>query len=155
MVSTSVKLRASRRGHGGFLIEKKMGLSSRFGRRAYGTGGRCVFSPSGPQAIGCTQILLPGIGSGQHLAAFGGELRQRQPRFGRDWLRWRLWMDHLVLEPVGEIGRAAGLTLRWLGLALAGLAAGRASDADVEVIIVAVHRADLGEPAAIALGLAA
>src|ERR1700722_17135184 len=97
-------------------------------------------------------MLLLGIRGSQNLAASGGQLRQRRPRSWRRGFRRRLGMDHLVLEPVGKVGRAASFTLRWFRLALALRATGRAFDADVEMIIVAVHRPDLGKPAAVTLG---
>src|SRR5712671_4208502 len=64
-------------------------------------------------------------------------------------------MDDRILEPVGEIAGAAALAGRRLRLALARAAAGRASDADMEVIVMAVHRPHLVEPATVALGFAA
>ena len=64
-------------------------------------------------------------------------------------------MEHRIFEPVGEIAGAAALAFRGLRLPLAIAAAGRTPDADMEVIIVAVHRAYLGEPTAIALGFPA
>src|SRR6266851_9012560 len=64
-------------------------------------------------------------------------------------------MDDRILEPKGEIAGAAALALRRRRLAFAFAAAGRTFDADMEVIVVAVHRPHLGEPAAIALGVAA
>src|SRR5216684_5675511 len=64
-------------------------------------------------------------------------------------------MDDRILEPKGEIAGAAALALRRRRLAFAFAAAGRTFDADMEVIVVAVHRPHLGEPAAVALGFAA
>src|SRR5260370_5294505 len=99
--------------------------------------------------------LLLGVRRGQYIAAGGRHLRQGHWRFRLWGFFRRVWMEHRILEPVGEIGSAAGFAFLRLGLALAFAAAGRASDADMEMIIVAVHRAHLGEPAAIALGFAA
>src|SRR5947199_10452265 len=94
--------------------------------------------------------LLLGVRSGQHLAAGGRQLRQGQRRF---WL-WRLFrrlrVNNRILEPIGQIAGAATFARRWFGLALAS-AARRTFDADMEVVVVAVHRPHLMEPAAIAL----
>src|ERR1700724_976258 len=64
-------------------------------------------------------------------------------------------MDDRILEPESEITRAAALALRGRRLAFAFAAAGRTFDADVEVIVVAVHGPHLGEPTAVTLGFAA
>ena len=64
-------------------------------------------------------------------------------------------MDHRILEPVGQIACAAAVAFRRGWLAFAFAAAGRTFDADMEVIVVPVHRPDLGKPATVALGLAA
>src|SRR5579863_1265979 len=100
-------------------------------------------------------MLWLGIRGGQNLAACGGQLRHRHRRFRLWRLRRWLGMNHLILEPIGEIGRAAGLALRRLRLGLAFGAARRAFDADMEVVVVAVHRSYLGKPAAVALGFPA
>src|SRR6266849_9962945 len=95
--------------------------------------------------------LLPGVMRGQNLAAGGRQLRKRHRRFWL-WRRFRrLGVNHRILEPVGEIAGLAALACRWLRLAFAFAAAGRTFDADMEGIIVAVHRPHLGEPAAVAL----
>src|SRR5579862_10042845 len=132
-----------------------MGLSSRFGHRAYGTGSRWAFNPSWPETIGCSQMLLPRVGGGQDLAALGRQLRQGQTRFWLRRLSRRLGVEHLILEPVSEIGRAAGFSLGGLRLLFAGGAAGWAFDADMKMIVVAPVRSDLGKPAAIVLSLTA
>src|SRR3981081_3465883 len=99
--------------------------------------------------------LLLGIRRGQHLFTGGRQLRQRHWLSRLRRLLRRLGMDDRILEPVGEIAGAAALAGRRLRLALAWAAAGRASDADMEVIVMAVHRPHLVQPAAGALGLAA
>src|SRR6185369_8835893 len=66
-----------------------------------------------------------------------------------------LRVENRILEPVGQIGRLATVASRWFRLALASGGAGRTFDADMEVIVVAVHRPHLVEPAAVALGFAA
>src|ERR1700733_2399918 len=103
----------------------------------------------------CYCPLLLGVRCGQNLPALRRQLRQRQPRLGLVRLRGGVRMDHLILEPVSEIVGAEGFALFVIRLALAGGAAGRAFDADVEVIVVGIHRPDLGQPAPIALGFAA
>jgi hypothetical protein len=57
-------------------------------------------------------------------------------------------------EPVGKIICTASFICRRRRLRLAIPVAGGTFDADVEVIIVPVHRADLGEPASVAFGFA-
>src|SRR5665213_1595458 len=100
-------------------------------------------------------MLLPGIGSRQNLAAGRRQLRQgyRLPRLCR--LFRRLRVEDRILEPVGEVGGAAAVAafLRLLALAVGG--SGWAGHPDVKVVIVAVPRTDLGEPAAVAFGFAA
>src|SRR3984893_1329934 len=64
-------------------------------------------------------------------------------------------MDDWILETESEISRLAALACRRVRLVLAFAAAGGAFDADMEMIIVAVHRPDFGEPTAVALGFAA
>src|SRR5207247_9095714 len=75
----------------------------------------------------------------------------------RFWL-WRLFrrlrVDNRILEPIGQIAGAATFAGRWFGLALAS-AARRTFDADMEVIVVAVHRPHLMKPTAVAPGFAA
>src|SRR5690349_18666435 len=97
-------------------------------------------------------LRLPG-GCMQHLLAGGRQLRQRD----RGTRFWRLFrrrgMKDFVLEPVTELRRLAAVVLGLLLLSLALAAAGRASHADVEVIVVSVPRPDLVQPAAVALGL--
>src|SRR6266849_8565944 len=99
--------------------------------------------------------LLLGVRSGQYLAAGGRQLRQGHRRF---WL-WRLFrrlrVDNRILEPIGQIAGAATFARRWFRLALATAGASRTFDADMEVVVVAVHRPHLMEPAAVALGFAA
>src|SRR5229473_6948668 len=99
--------------------------------------------------------LLLGVRCRQYLAAGGGHLRERHRRLRLRRLCGRLRMEHRILEPVGEIARAAAFAVRWLGLALAIARAGGAFDADMEMIVVAVHWPHLGEPAAVALGFPA
>src|SRR6185437_14286572 len=79
----------------------------------------------------------------QHLAAIGWHLRQcqRRPRLRR-YLR-RLRVEHGVAEPISEVGWLAAFALRRRRLRLAFRGTGRAGDAHVEVIVVAVHRPDL------------
>src|SRR5712671_4251417 len=95
------------------------------------------------------------VRSGQHLAAGGRQLRQGHRRF---WL-WRLFrrlrVDSRILEPIGQIAGAATVARRWFGLALASDGARRTFDADMEVVVMAVHRPHLMEPAAVALGFTA
>src|SRR5258708_33672776 len=105
-------------------------------------------SPSGSSS-------LLGVRRGQNLAAGGRQLRQRYPR---PWLRrffLRLGVDGRILEPERQVAGTGALAVRRCRLALAFAAAGGTFDADMEVIIVAIHRSDLGEPAAVALGFAA
>src|SRR6185437_5844186 len=64
-------------------------------------------------------------------------------------------MEHSVAEPIGKVGRFAAFIFRWRRLRLALRRTGGAGDANMEMIIVAIHRPDLPEPAPIALGLAA
>src|SRR5204862_6016195 len=71
----------------------------------------------------------------------------------RRHLRW-LRMQHRVTEPVGEVA-AAVARIGWRRLRLAAGITGRALDADVEVIVVTVHRPDLPQPAAVVAGIAA
>ena len=74
------------------------------------------------------------------------------------WLGWlfrRLRMNYRILEPVGEVRRAAAFAIWRRRLRHAFLRASGTGDADMEVIVMAVHRPDLGEPAAIAPGVAA
>src|SRR5258708_8273792 len=72
---------------------------------------------------------------------------------------WRFFrglrMDNGILEPVSEIGGLAAFVarLRWLPLALG--VAGWAHQANMEVVVMAPPRPDLGKPAAVALGVAA
>src|SRR6266481_2711741 len=100
-------------------------------------------------------MLLLRIRRVQNLFAGGRKLRQRWsgPR------RWRLFrrlrVEDRILKPVGELAFAAAFAAPLVRLSLAFAAAGRASHANVEVIIVAVPRAYLGKPAAVALGFAA
>src|SRR5581483_8813647 len=108
-----------------------------------------------PAIASPAQILLLGIWRGQHLAAFSRQLRQCQSRFWRGWLDRRLWMKHLVLEPVGKVGRLTAFILGLRLLALAFRAAGRAKHPDMEMVVVAPPRPDLGQPTAVALGYAA
>src|SRR6266481_1395943 len=100
-------------------------------------------------------MLLLRIRRVQNLFAGGRKLRQRWsgPRLRR--LFWRLRVEDRILEPVGELAFAAAFAVPLVRLAFAFAAARRASHANVEVIIVAVPRAYLGKPAAVALGLAA
>ena len=86
----------------------------------------------------------------------------RRPAIAPCHRRFRLWrffrrlrVDNGILEPIGQIGRLAAFARRWFRLALAPGGAGRTFDADMEVIVVAVHRPHLMEPAAVALGFAA
>src|ERR1700716_2167679 len=83
------------------------------------------------------------------------QLGQRNRRFQLRRLLRRLWMQHRIREPISQIPSAAGLALRRWRLRLAFAAARRALDPDMEVIVVAVHRPHLGQPAAVALGFAA
>src|SRR5215218_1094951 len=64
-------------------------------------------------------------------------------------------MQDRILEPVGEVAGAAAFAFSRIGLAFAFAGAGRTFDADMEVIVVAVHRPHLVQPAAITLSLAA
>src|SRR5215213_4186405 len=84
----------------------------------------------------------------------------RQLGHGHRRLRlWRLFrrlrMQHRVAEPVGEVASAAAFAFGRFGLAVAFAGAGRALDADVEVIVMAVHRPHLLEPVSVAFCLAA
>src|SRR5579871_2118604 len=99
-------------------------------------------------------MLWLGIWRGQNLTAFGRQLRQRQPRLWLRRLGRRLWMDHFILKPVGKVGCAASLSLVGFGLALACRATSRTFDANMKMIIVAVHRPDLGEPTPVIFGFA-
>src|ERR1700743_3689502 len=101
------------------------------------------------------QKLLLGVAGGQNLAAIGRQLRQRQAGARLRRLFRRLRVQYRILEPVGEIAGRAAFARARRRLRLALLAALRAGDADVEVIVVTPKRPHLGEPAAIALGLAA
>src|SRR5467141_3634345 len=87
--------------------------------------------------------------------AGGRQLRQRDRRFWLWRLLRRLRVDNRILEPIGQIGRLAAFARRWFRLALASAGAGRTFDADMEVVVVAVHRPHVMEPAAVALGFAA
>ena len=62
-------------------------------------------------------------------------------------------MENGFAEPVGKILRTASFICRRRRLRLAIPVAGRTFDADVEVIIVPIHRADLGKPGSVAFGL--
>src|ERR1700726_915478 len=99
--------------------------------------------------------LLPGIRSGQNLTAGGRQLcqRHRWPRLLR--LGWGRRMKNGILDPIGEVVRAAAFASRLRRLALTIAAARRTCHTDVEVIIVAPPRPDLRKPAAVAPGLAA
>jgi hypothetical protein len=58
-------------------------------------------------------------------------------------------------EPVSKIFWTASLICRWRRLRLAISVGGRVFDANMEVIIVPVHRANVGKPNSVALGFAA
>src|SRR6516165_5157465 len=91
----------------------------------------------------------------QHGAARRWQLRQRDApaRFWR--LLLRLGMNDLVLEPICQLGRLAAFAAALIRLAVTILAAARAFDADMEMVIVTIPRPDFRKPGAIALGLAA
>src|SRR4029077_10186094 len=107
-----------------------------------------------PAAIVLAGILVLCVRRGQDLAAGRRQLRHGQ-RLRLRWLNLRLRVDHLVPEPIGEIRGTAGLAFGGFRLALTFGAARRAFDADMEMIVVAVHRPYLGKPAAVAFGFAA
>src|SRR5215204_5391217 len=87
----------------------------------------------------------------EHLPAFGRELRHG---YRRAWLAAGLGVQDRVGEPPVELRPAAVSGGRRV-LVGAPLLAGRAGYADVEMVVVAAGRADLGEPGAVAPGLAA
>src|SRR5437016_664600 len=64
-------------------------------------------------------------------------------------------MQDRILEPVGEVGRAAALAAALVRLAMAVGRAGWASHADVEVVVMAEPGPDFSQPAPVARGLAA
>src|ERR1700756_4732084 len=67
----------------------------------------------------------------------------------------RLRMKHRILEPIGEVGRTAAFAICRRRLRHTFFRAGGTGDANMEMIIVAIHRPDLGEPAPIPPGVAA
>ena len=95
--------------------------------------------------------ITAGVRRGQHRFAGRRQLRHRHRRLRlRRHLR-RLRVQHRIAEPVGEIaGAAAFASPAGSGWLSHSPLAGRAFDADVEVIVVAVHRPHLGQPGAVA-----
>src|ERR1700752_5115092 len=91
----------------------------------------------------CTATILLRIRQAQHRPAGRRQLRHGHRRF---WLWrhfWRFWMEDRILEPEGQVAGAAAFAVTGVGLAFAFARARRAFDADVEMIVVTVHRPHL------------
>src|SRR6516164_7421627 len=148
------------------LRRSRRGRARRYGLKEEELG---TVVPSEPGACGAPALDFSAIRSGeesalisrfrvrciQHGAACRRQLRQRDApaRFWR--LLLRLGMNDLVLEPVCQLGRLAAFAAALVRLAVTVLAAARASDADVEMVIVTIPRPDFRKPGAIALRLPA
>ena len=111
--------------------------------------------PDRPAFADQARLIVSGRAQGRDQHPPAG-LRQCRQREGR--LRLRIGVEPRVqdglAEPPGQRGVAA-VAGRHRVLALAGRLAGRAFDADMEMVVVPVHRAHLGQPAAVACRLAA
>src|SRR5258708_15534727 len=99
------------------------GTGASVGPRAYGARPLNISSFGGYRDSPLAGSLLLGVGCAQHLAAGGRQLRQRYSRMRLRRLGRRFRVQDRILEPIGEIARAAAIAPVLIGLAVAALAA--------------------------------
>jgi hypothetical protein len=99
-----------------------------------------------------TQALSQWSRSNQYLAANG---RKVSKRYRRPWL-WRCggrpWVENGFAEPVSKILCTASLIRRGRRLRFAFSIGRRTFNADMEVIIMPIHRTNLGKPGSVSFG---
>ena len=100
-----------------------------------------------------TQALSQRSRSNQYLAASG---RKVSKRYRRPWL-WRCggkpWVENGFAEPISKILCTASLIRRGAKVAISDSLIARGTfNADMEVIIMPIHRTNLGKPGSVSFG---